>query len=68
VALYIGQTDSFRDRIPGHERWDEARRAGATHVHAMVVTNSSERDRIEAELIRHYQPKMNELLKKFFRG
>lgn len=62
-ALYIGQTDSFRSRIPGHEQWPPAQRAGATHVHATVVHQASERERIERELIAAYQPRLNTQLR-----
>ena len=37
IPYYIGQCDSFRNRFRTHERWDEAARMGATHVHALVV-------------------------------
>ena len=63
IALYIGQCDSFADRIPSHERWAEAARLGATHVHAMVVPQAANRDRIEAELIRTFQPRLNDQLR-----
>jgi hypothetical protein len=59
VALYIGQADSFRTRIPQHERWNEAVRLGATHIQAMVVPLVANRDRIEQALIRLYQPSLN---------
>jgi hypothetical protein len=36
-ALYVGITESFKTRHPNHERWEEAKRLGATHVHAKVV-------------------------------
>ncbi|MFO0823185.1 MAG: hypothetical protein U0792_08700 [Gemmataceae bacterium] len=59
VALYIGQTNCFAERMPTHERWQEAVRRGATHVHAMTVPLAANRDRIEEELIRVYQPPLN---------
>lgn len=59
VALYVGQTDSFALRIPTHERWTEAARLGATHVHAMAESQAAMRDTIEAELIGAYQPRLN---------
>ena len=37
VAFYIGQADSFRNRIPSHEQWGPAIWLGATHIHARVV-------------------------------
>jgi hypothetical protein len=58
-AYYIGQAVSFANRIPNHERWAEAVRAGATHVHAMVVQQAASRDAIEQELIRLCRPQLN---------
>ena len=63
VALYIGQADSFRDRLSSHEQWDTARRQGATHIHALMVAQSAERDAIERALIHAYQPRLNTQLK-----
>jgi excinuclease UvrABC nuclease subunit len=63
MALYIGQCDSFHDRIPSHEQWDKARSFGATHVHAMVVPQVAIRAKIEQELIQKYQPRLNSLLR-----
>ena len=57
--LYIGQASSFANRLPSHERWAEAVRAGATHVHAKVVKLASERDALEQALIRAYRPRLN---------
>jgi excinuclease UvrABC nuclease subunit len=59
VALYVGQTDSFRNRIPSHEQWNPAVRLGATHIHAMVVPLAATRDIVERELIQAYQPRLN---------
>src|SRR5947209_6440976 len=59
VPLYIGQAESFADRIPRHERWAEAQKRGATHVHARVVADSASRDVMERTLISKYQPALN---------
>ncbi len=59
VALYIGQTDSFRNRIPSHDKWNPAVRLGATHIHAMVAPLEATRDRVEWELIQAYHPPLN---------
>ena len=59
TPLYIGQADNICDRMADHERWDEAVRHGATHVHAMVVSEQADRDRIEVALIAKYQPQLN---------
>jgi excinuclease UvrABC nuclease subunit len=59
VALYIGQADSFRNRIPSHEQWNPAVRLGATHIHALVVPSQIQRDAIERLLIQNHQPRLN---------
>jgi len=58
-AVYIGQTSSFMARIPSHERWEEARQRGATHVHALVVPDQAMRDKIEQALIAAFHPHLN---------
>lgn len=63
VPYYIGQAESFDTRLPTHERWQEAARLGATHVHAMVVPLQANRDSIEKALIQAYQPPLNVQLK-----
>lgn len=63
VPLYIGQASSLSDRLTGHERWAEAVRRGATHIHAMVVNYQRDRDIIEQMLIRAFQPPLNVQLK-----
>lgn len=62
-AYYIGKADSFQSRIPSHERWDEAVRLGATHVHAKAVSQEAARVQVETELIQAYQPSLNTQLK-----
>ncbi len=61
--LYIGQGDTFKSRfgtdMNRHEVWPEALELGATHVHVMVVPLQADRDRIEQELIRVYNPPLN---------
>jgi hypothetical protein len=59
IPAYIGETESFRSRIPCHDRWEEAVRLGATHVHAKVVEQEATRVAIQDGLIRLYQPPMN---------
>lgn len=59
VALYVGQAKAFSERLPNHERWQEARRLGATHIHAMVVSKQADRDSVEAYLIQICQPRLN---------
>ena len=50
VCIYIGQTQSFKDRIPNHEVWPCARRQGATHIHAHSNSNADARLREERDL------------------
>jgi len=57
--LYVGQTDDFSIRLPTLEKRSLLIRGGATHIHARVVSEASERNRLEALLIAHLQPRMN---------
>lgn len=59
VPIYLGQADSFRNRIPSHEQWSPAKQLGATHVHARVEPLKANRDQLEKDLIRAYQPQLN---------
>ena len=61
--LYIGQTNSFKTRLPNHDRWAEAQRLGATHVHARKEEQEATRLAREAELIQAFQPRLNTLLR-----
>lgn len=63
VLFYVGQAESFRDRLSSHEQWGPALRQGATHVHVMVVSQAATRDVIERELIQAYQPRLNTQLR-----
>ena len=63
TPVYVGQTDDFSARLPNHERWDEAVRLGATHVHAVVVPLQANRDLWERMLIRNLQPRLNDQLR-----
>lgn len=61
--LYIGKATDFRSRLYGHERWWEAWwKRGATERHVLLVRTSSDRARIEEDLIRRYVPRMNDIL------
>jgi len=61
--LYIGQAQSFAARLSGHDRWQEAVKLGATHIHAMVVQQEANRDKIEAYLVEKWKPPLNTHLK-----
>ena len=58
-AFYVGETDSFRRRVPGHEQWKPAARLGATHIHARVVKQTPAREGIVRALIQAFQPPLN---------
>jgi excinuclease UvrABC nuclease subunit len=58
-AVYIGIADSFLNRLSNHDRDQEAKRLGATHVHAMVVQQEATRLLIEKQLIAACQPPLN---------
>ena len=62
-ALYIGQADSFKTRFSSHDRWPEAQRSGAKHVHCLSVPLAANRDTIERQLVRQFQPPLNQHLK-----
>lgn len=59
APLYVGQTTSLAARLPGHERWHEAERLGATQVHAKVIQAPGDRARLEENLIRTFNPPLN---------
>jgi hypothetical protein len=58
-ALYIGQTDSFANRLPNHEALPCVRRNGGTHVHAHTNTNKEARLAEEKDLLDNHNPPCN---------
>jgi len=61
--LYIGQSSSLAERLATHERWSEAERLGATHIHVRAVPQEATRLELERQLIGYYQPRLNVQLK-----
>lgn len=59
IPIYVGQTDNFRNRIPLHEKWFQAELLGATHVHAREEALPEDRQALERDLIREYDPQLN---------
>lgn len=57
--LYIGKAASMCNRQDSHEKWDVAKRNGATHIMARVVKTEAERQSEEKALIAHYKPVLN---------
>ena len=58
-VLYVGLCESFANRMPNHDRWDEAVRLGANSVHAVVVPDKATREALEKHLIQQFQPQLN---------
>ena len=59
--FYIGETQSFKERMPMHERWTDAILRGATHVHAFVYRGEEwNRRKLEMDLIQNYRPELNQ--------
>jgi hypothetical protein len=60
VPIYFGVADNLKDRIPNHDRFDDAIRAGATHV-MTHTTPAGETARIaeERDLIQQWNPPLN---------
>jgi len=51
AAVYIGETESLRDRIPNHNKLPCVSRNGGTHVHAHVNSSSTARLAEEGDLL-----------------
>jgi hypothetical protein len=60
LPLYFGETEDLQARLPTHERWEEAKRAGATHVWTHT-TPAGEQARVaeEQDLIQQWNPPLN---------
>ena len=61
--IYIGKASNLQSRLDGHERWDEARKKGASERHYLCIRSENKRQKIEEDLIRKYKPKLNNMLK-----
>lgn len=59
TPLYIGQAESFRDRLTNHEQWLPAVHIGASVVLAGLVPTQANRDKYEQQLIQQFQPPLN---------
>jgi hypothetical protein len=63
LALYVGKTDDYADRVCGtHHRIEAAVAQGATHLHVYDIAEPY-RGRLEEHLIRHLNPALNDLLR-----
>jgi hypothetical protein len=60
VPLYFGETDNFKTRVPSHERWPDAKKAGFTHLMGHTTpAGEMARKAEEKDLIERWQPVMN---------
>jgi hypothetical protein len=60
IPLCIGETESLKKRLGGHEKLRCVRRNGGTHIHAHTAS-ASEQDRKEeeADLLAKWDPPCN---------
>ena len=60
IPIYFGIADDLQARIPNHERWSDAIRAGATHVMSHTTpAGASAREAEERDLIQQWNPPLN---------
>jgi hypothetical protein len=60
VPIYFGIADDLRDRIPTHDRFEDAIREGATHVMAHTTpAGDAARVAEEKDLIQQWNPPLN---------
>ena len=60
--LYVGKAANFKNRLIGHERWQEAWwKRGATERHILRIKSREQQARVEEDLIRGLKPKMNNI-------
>ncbi len=58
-AVYIGETESFKDRLPNHNELPCVKRNGGTHIHAHTNQDSQARLAEEADIIATGRPPCN---------
>src|SRR6267378_2620137 len=64
TIFYLGEALNIRDRMLGHDRWDDALAVGATHVLGHVNSAGEEaRKAEERDLIARYNPILNAQLR-----
>jgi hypothetical protein len=59
TPLFLSRTGNLADRLDGHERWEEARRLGATHILALFEPDREARGAAETDLIEALRPALN---------
>lgn len=57
--LFLSRTANLARRLKGHERWEEARLLGATHVLALFEPDRTRRAEFEEDLLDVLRPALN---------
>ncbi|MBI1251581.1 MAG: GIY-YIG nuclease family protein [Alphaproteobacteria bacterium] len=61
--LYVGKAHNLRSRLWGHEKWPRAFwYYGATERHTLKIAEEADRRRVEEDLIRGLNPRMNDVM------
>ena len=60
TPLYIGETESFKDRLPNHNELPCIQRNGGTHIHARTNRSNDARLKEEADLLANYTTPCND--------
>jgi len=60
APIYIGETESFKDRLPYHEQLPCILRNGGTHVHAHTNQDQKARLAEESDLLANYSAPCND--------
>lgn len=62
IPLYIGKAKCFKDRFVNHHKWDAAFKKGVRLVLTVKVDDARLRTKLEAEMIREFDPELNEMV------
>ena len=60
TPLFLSRTANLSIRMTGHERWEEAKLLGATHVLLLSFPERAEREAAEIDLADALRPVMND--------
>ncbi len=59
VVLFLSRTANLQGRLKNHERWEEARLLGATHILVHEREERDVREYVEADLVGCLKPVLN---------
>lgn len=60
TPVFLSRTANVAQRIPGHERWVEAERLGATHILILSFPERAQRELAEDDLVMSLKPVLND--------